>query len=151
PTSRALSDARGVFVTVTLDERDIGRAGFLRARQSLFATALEAATAAVFSDREPTSDPTAEEIRRMRFSLLLPSPLRRMRSASEFSPETQGALVRLELHSAHLLPSEFKPADRAITPEEALEQICLKAQLPRRSYTDPLAELYCFDVVTVDL
>ena len=145
-----LSASRGAFVTIKARDGSTFRSGTLSARNPLLQTVCDSAIAAVFENIEDVSSLSADWIDSLSMTVQLVSPLKRITSPDELNPATQGALVKLEMHTAFMFPQEFKSGEERLTGREALEQVCLKAELPRRSYTDPLAEVYLFDVETIE-
>jgi len=78
----------------------------------------------------------------IRISVL--SSLERVQSFDEIEIGKHGLMLKLDMHTALMLPIVAKEQNWDTT--EFLEQICLKAGLPKSSYTDKFAEIYKFTV-----
>ncbi len=142
PTSReALQEARGAFVTITLNNELRGCIGQIRAVQPLYKTISEMAVAAAFEDpRFPPLTPV--EFLDLKIEISVLSPLERVRGLNEIVVGRDGLLIKLELHSGLLLPQVASEHNWAVT--EFLQQTCLKAGLPKNSYKKPDCEIYRF-------
>lgn len=144
--SRTLSVQRGLFVSVFKDQTLVGRAGFLRSRQPLLNTVAEVACSAFLDSSNIPEGIKAADLASYTFKVAILSPLERIRTPEEFDPAECGALVKLDLNSAFMLPDEFSADD---TPEAALTKVCLKATLTKNAFRDPDVEVYRFAVDNV--
>lgn len=141
PESEQLDIKRGVFVTLTIDGELRGCIGTVRTQQPLYESVPEMAIAAAFDDpRFPSL--TNEEFAKLHFEISVLSPLERVREFSEIRVGRDGLMIKLEMHSGLLLPQVA--TERNWSSTEFLEQVCLKAGLPKNSYKDRHAEIYRF-------
>jgi AmmeMemoRadiSam system protein B len=141
-----LASAMGVFVTVSIDGHPREPYGRLRPEMPLFESVPTLAVGAIFDDpRYAAVSP--EEFTHAQIDITIISSLARIAKISEFTVGSSGLLIRLDMHSALFLPAEI--TRRKWSASEALEQISLKAGLPRQGYLDKQAELYRFTVVSI--
>jgi AmmeMemoRadiSam system protein B/AmmeMemoRadiSam system protein A len=139
--SERLEAKRGVFVTLKIDGELRGCIGTVRARQPLYETVAEMAVAAAFDDpRFPSL--SKEEFERLRFEISVLSSLERVHDFSEIKVGLDGLMIKLEMHSGLLLPQVATELKWSST--HFLEQVSLKAGLPKNSYKDKHAEIYRF-------
>ncbi|MBN4072296.1 AmmeMemoRadiSam system protein B [bacterium AH-315-F03] len=144
--SRSLNRQRGVFVSVYKDGAMVGRVGLLRSRKIVLESVAEVACSAFFDSSDIPKEITAEELDSYTFKVAILSSLERISSPDEFKPAEHGALVKIDNNSAYMLPDEFTAGVNA---KEALEQVCLKATLPKNTFENPQAEVYRFAVEDV--
>jgi len=142
PAADELSEIkRGAFVTLEIGGQLRGCIGQIRARLPLSDTIAEMAVAAAFEDpRFPALSEVEFEHVDIEISVL--SPLVRVHDIKEIEVGRDGLLIKLDMHSGLLLPQVA--TEYGWTTEEFLEQTCLKAGLPRKSYLDKFAEIYRF-------
>lgn len=140
-SSERLEQKRGLFVTLTLDGDLRGCIGMIRARAPLYEATAEMAQSAAFEDpRFP--ELTRDEFERLEFEISILSSLERVRDFSDIEVGRDGLMLKLDMHSGLLLPQVATENDWTTT--QFLEQVCLKAGLPRNSYKDKHAEIYRF-------
>ncbi|NWF52860.1 MAG: AmmeMemoRadiSam system protein B [Nitrospirae bacterium] len=128
-------------VFVTIKERGLlrGCIGHIQAIMPLYQSIIKNAVAACSSD--PRFSPmTKEELKDMEIEISILSPFLRLNNIKNIQVGKHGLYISKGLHSGLLLPqvaTEF-----GWNREEFLEQVCLKAGLPRDAWKD--AELYTF-------
>jgi AmmeMemoRadiSam system protein B/AmmeMemoRadiSam system protein A len=142
PTRTAgLTEKRGIFVTVKLDDALRGCIGQIRARQPLYEAVSQMAVAAAFED--PRFAPLTEaEADKVEIEISVLTPLVRVHDYDEIEVGRDGLMIKLEFHSGLLLPQVA--TDNEWEREEFLEQTCLKAGLPMNRYRDRQTEIYRF-------
>ena len=144
-SSKKLNRRMGVYVTAFKDDRPIGQSGFIKSRTTLLEATAEAASSAL-EDYQFERPPTPEEMKdQISFQITLLSSLKRVHKLEKINTKTHGIMVKLEFNQAFSLPNESSGPDESVA--EALERICLKAQLPRKSYKDRNAEIYICELV----
>jgi AmmeMemoRadiSam system protein A len=132
---------RGLFVTLHQDHELRGCIGRVRARSPLHQTVAEMALASAFED--PRFDPVGkDDLQQLSFEISVLSPLKKVRYFDEVEVGRDGLMVKLDLHSGLLLPQVA--TENGWDRTEFLEQTCLKAGLPKKSYLSPQAEVYRF-------
>ncbi len=68
--------------------------------------------------------------------------LERVHDFSEIKVGRDGLMIKLDMHSGLLLPQVA--TERNWSETHFLEQVCLKAGLPKNSYKDKHADIYRF-------
>ncbi|PWB76326.1 hypothetical protein C3F09_00630 [candidate division GN15 bacterium] len=141
PANERLEQKRGLFVTLTLDGDLRGCIGMIRARDPLSQAVAGMAQAAAFEDpRFP--ELAREEFERLEYEISILSPLERIRDLSDIRVGRDGLMIKLDMHSGLLLPQVA--SEHGWNAAQFLENVCLKAGLPRNSYKDKHAEIYRF-------
>lgn len=141
-----LASSLGVFVSVSVAGQYREPYGRLRPDMPLFESVPTFAVGAIFEDpRHAQVSP--EEFAHTNVEIFVISPLIRLAKHTDFSVGTNGILLRLDMHTALLLPSEI--SRRGWNATETLEQLSLNAGLARTGYLDKQAELYRFTIATV--
>lgn len=137
----SLSGDKGLFVTLHLDNELRGCIGQIKTRQALPQAVAEMALAAAFED--PRFQPLTEpEFDKLSYEISVLSPLERVTDFDRIEIGRDGLMIKLDLHSGLLLPQVA--ADHGWDTTEFLEQTCLKAGLPKKTYQSPRAEVYRF-------
>jgi uncharacterized protein (TIGR00296 family) len=141
PELHGVDKQRGVYVTILIDGKIVASAGRVRVREPLHkAIANMAAQAAEQGLETEALKPRLLKSTEIRVSVL--SPLVRVQSFEEIEIGTHGLMLKLDMHNGLILPIEAKEHNWDTT--QFLEQLCLKAGLPKNSYNDKFAEIYKF-------
>ncbi len=142
PHSR-LEEKRGAFVTITKNGRLRGCIGMVHAKEPLVDAVADMAVAAAFDD--PRFPPVTEsELAELKFEISVMSQISLVIDINTIEVGRDGLMIRLAMHSGLLLPqvaTEHKWGRYTF-----LEQTCLKAGLPKKSYKDKQAQIYKFSV-----
>lgn len=136
-----LSGNKGLFVTLHSNDELRGCIGQIKTRQALPAAVADMALAAAFED--PRFQPlTKTEFDKLSYEVSVLSPLERVTDFDRIEIGRDGLMIKLDSHSGLLLPQVA--ADNGWDATEFLEQTCLKAGLPKKTYRDSRAEVYRF-------
>jgi len=136
-----LNKQRGVYVTILVDDKIIASAGRMRVREPLYKAVAEMAAAAATQGIDARSL-QLKDIKTLRIRISVLSALERLQSFEEIEIGKHGLMLKLDLHTGILLPSEA--TQHGWDRPQFLEQISLKAGLHKHSYSDKFAELYKF-------
>ncbi len=141
PDIHELNKQRGVYVTIMVDDKIIASAGRVRVREPLFKAVVEMAAAAATQGIDAGALKSSE-IKKAKIRISVLSVLERVQSFEEIEIGKHGLMLKLDMHTGILLPSDatFQGWERT----QFLEQVCLKAGLPKNSYKDKYAEIYKF-------
>ena len=131
PSARELLQKRGAFVTLYLGRRLRGCVGYAWPLTPLYRAVPECAVSAAVEDRRfrPLH---LKDLPETEIELSVLSGLDEVGGASDILVGTHGLLVSLETRRGLLLPKVA--AERGWTPEQFLEQTCLKAGLSRQAW-----------------
>jgi len=141
PEREVFEEKKGAFVTIKSHDNLRGCIGQIRGYQPLNKTIAEMAVAAAFEDpRFPVL--TADEFVSLEFEISVLSPLKRVNDINEIEIGKHGLLIKMDMHSGLLLPQVASENHWSVI--EFLEQTCLKAGLPMKSYFDKQVEIYKF-------
>jgi AmmeMemoRadiSam system protein A len=141
PQTERLEARRGAFVCVYVGDRMDGCMGQVRGRDPLYQSVADLAVAAAFED--PRFEPLqAADLPKLRIEISLLSRLERVKEVREIVVGRDGLMIRLDMHSGLLLPKVA--TEYNWNTETFLEQVCLKAGLPKNAYKDKAAEIYKF-------
>ncbi len=136
-----LDKKHGAFVTLTLGGQLRGCIGQIRGRQPLPKTIADMALAAAFED--PRFKPLTEaESNSIEIEISVLTPLQRVHDLDEIQVGRDGLMIKLDFHSGLLLPQVA--TEHGWDRQTFLEQVCLKAGLPKNSYKERFAEIYRF-------
>ena len=141
-----LASSLGVFVSISVAGQYREPYGRLRPDMPLYESVPAFAIGAIFEDPRHAAVSPAE-FEHTSVEIFVISPLIRLAKHTDFSIGTNGILLRLDMHTALLLPSEI--ARRGWSATETLEQLSLNAGLARQGYLDKQAELYRFSVAKI--
>ncbi|HEX2896789.1 MAG TPA: AmmeMemoRadiSam system protein A, partial [candidate division Zixibacteria bacterium] len=141
PDMHGLDKQQGVYVTILADGRVAATAGRVRVREPLHKAMADMAAQAAEHAVESKSL-SARQLKNSEIRISVLSPLERVQSFEEIEIGTHGIMIKLDMHTGLLLPSEAKEHGWDAT--QFLEQVCLKAGLPKSSYKDKFAEIYKF-------
>ena len=142
----ALERAAGAFVTLT-------RTGELRGCLGLLTSDLPLPeTIEMMARRAATEDPrffpvSAAEVDGLTVELSILSEFHKIASPANITIGTDGLLIQYGAKRGLLLPQVA--VKHHFSPEEFLEETCLKAGLPRRAWKEPAAELFSFTAEVV--
>ena len=142
-SSSKLIEKRGVFVTLEKNGILRGCIGSVQARLPLAEAVFEMAYAAAFED--PRFPEVAEaELPDLKYEISVMSPLSQVDDINNIMVGRDGLMIRLDMHSGLLLPQVA--TENGWARATFLEQTCLKAGLPKKSYKDKRAKIYKFTV-----
>jgi hypothetical protein len=141
PSSAALNQERGAFVT--LNERGSlrGCIGYVAPMKPLYITVRDVAKFAALQDRRfrPVA---ASELSSLEYEISVLSPMRRVMDNKEIAIGQHGLLIRKGGYEGLLLPQV--PVEEKWDLPEFLREVSLKAGLPQRAWQDPEADLFRF-------
>lgn len=141
PMKESFELHRGAFVTLKNNDRLRGCIGQIKSTESLSLVVASMAVAAAFEDpRFPAV--VAGEMPKLDIEISVLSRLERVHDLRTIVIGTHGLMIRLEMHSGLLLPQVA--VENEWDAPEFLEQVCLKADLPKGSFRDRNAEIYRF-------
>lgn len=132
---------RGVYVTILKDNKMIASAGRVRMREPIHRAVGDMAAAAGTQAIE-NAEVKAKDLDSLDITISVLSQLERVQKFDEIKIGKHGLMIKLDMHSSLLLPFEAVRHEWDVT--GLLEQLCLKAGLPKSSYTDKFAEIYKF-------
>jgi AmmeMemoRadiSam system protein A len=128
-----------VFVTIKKNGNLRGCIGNIRPVMPLYQSVIKNAVAASSSD--PRFPPIKkEELKDIDIEISILSPLKPVKDVKDIQPGKHGLVIIKDMHSGILLPQVA--TEYGWDRETFLEQVCMKAGLPRGSWKD--AELYSF-------
>jgi MEMO1 family protein len=138
---QALAQERGAFVTLTEKGELRGCIGFVSPIEPLYLTVRDVAISAALRDSR-FRPVTVSELGDLEYEISVMSPLRWVRDIQEIRIGQHGLLIHNADREGLLLPQVASEQrwDRATF----LEQVCLKAGLPRRAWQDANADLFRF-------
>jgi len=141
PSSAALNQERGAFVT--LNERGglRGCIGYVAPIKPLYITVRDVARFAALQDTRfrPVA---AGELGALEYEISVLSPMRHIMDIKEIVIGQHGLLIRKGGYEGVLLPQV--PVEEKWDRAEFLQEIGLKAGLPQRAWQDPEADLFRF-------
>ncbi len=141
PEREVFKEKKGAFVTIKSGGNLRGCIGQIRGYQPLNITIAEMAVASSFEDpRFPQL--TAAEYKSLEFEISVLSTLKRVNDINEIEIGRHGLLIKMDMHSGLLLPQVATDNNWSVT--QFLEQTCLKAGLPMKSYKERTVEIYKF-------
>lgn len=131
PTSQALAEKRGVFVTIRRDGILRGCIGLIEGTRPLWQAVRDMAVSA--STKDPRFPPiTEKELPEIEIEISVLTPLERVESIEEIKVGQHGLYVRRGFYSGVLLPQVA--TEHGWNREEFLEHTCMKAGLPRDAW-----------------
>ncbi|MGA3098175.1 MAG: AmmeMemoRadiSam system protein B [Bryobacteraceae bacterium] len=141
PSSEALNQERGAFVT--LKERgDLrGCIGYVAPIKPLYLTVRDVARFAALEDRR-FRPVTAGELGALEYEISVLSPMRHIMDTKEIVIGQHGLLIRKDRSEGLLLPQV--PVEEKWDRAEFLREVSLKAGLPQRAWQDQEADLFRF-------
>ncbi len=146
PQDPSVADTRGAFVTLKKKGSLRGCIGRLETSQPLWQTVASMARAAAFED--PRFPPlTRDELGEVSIEISVLTPFESLRDRSELVVGRHGLLIEKGLHRGVLLPQVA--VEQNWDEDEFLEQICVKASLPREAWKDPDSKLFVFSALVI--
>lgn len=139
-----LAEARGAFVTLKERGELRGCIGYMNPVKPLCETVRDVAVLAALQDRRFTPV-TAAELGQLEYEISVLSPLRRVMDIQEIKVGKHGLLIKEGDTEGVLLPQV--PVEEGWDRKTFLEQVCLKAGLPRHAWQDPDADLFLFSAL----
>ena len=141
PRGDALTRDRGAFVTLTRKGELRGCIGFVAPTEPLYLTVRDVAMMAALRDtRFPPV--TSKELADLEYEISVLSPMRHVLDMREIRAGRDGLLIRNGTNEGLLLPqvAAVQGWDRLTF----LEEVCLKAGLPKHAWQDPASDLFRF-------
>ncbi len=131
PISALIKEDRGVFVTLTKDEKLRGCIGYTFPIKPLYEAVRDTAIKAATQDlRFPPV--TKDELNKIKITISILSPIEEAKDINLIQPGTHGLYITQGWQSGLLLPQVAK--ERKWSRDEFLKQGCLKAGLPPDAY-----------------
>lgn len=141
PGSDALLDERGAFVTLTKRGELRGCIGYTSALRPLYLTVRDVAAFAAL--RDPRFPPvTPAEVSELNYEISVLSPFRRVTDIKQIQVGRHGLLIKKGDQEGVLLPQV--PVEQGWDRKTFLQQVSLKAGLPRDAWQDPDTDLFLF-------
>jgi AmmeMemoRadiSam system protein A len=131
----------GAFVTLKKHGRLRGCIGHVEGIKPLYETVVEMAIAAATQDPR-FSQVTEDELADLEIEISVMTPLRRIENPEEIQVGVHGILMRRGFRSGLLLPQVA--TEQGWDRRTFLEHTCLKAGLPKSSWSDQKTEIYVF-------
>lgn len=144
PQSPALLEERGAFVTLTEHGELRGCIGYGSAHEPLYLAVRDVARFAALQDRR-FSPVSTGELNVLEYEVSVLSPFRRVRDVKEIQVGRHGLVLRKGYNEGYLLPQV--PVEQRWDRGTFLEQIALKANLPRNAWKDDDADLFLFSAL----
>lgn len=142
PTTDILSRKAGVFIFINSDGKYRGAIGNIFPTEPLNRLVEKTARIAVSCDPR-FSAISPEEAKNLKIKLSILKGNRRIHGSSEFNKYNNGLLVKRGGFSATMLPSEMDPA---LSNDEILERLCIRAGMRSGCWRFPDCELWAFEV-----
>jgi AmmeMemoRadiSam system protein A len=141
PSSEALNQERGAFVTLKERGNLRGCIGYVAPIKPLYITVRDVARFAALEDTRfrPVA---AGELGALEYEISVLSPMRRILDTKEITVGQHGLLIRKGRYEGLLLPQV--PVEEKWDRAEFLQQVCIKAGLPQRAWQDAEADLFRF-------
>ena len=137
----ALVEEWGAFVTLTKGGELRGCIGYVAPAEALYLTVRDAAMMAALHDtRFPPV--TAKELPNLEYEISVLSPMRRVLDFNQIRVGQHGLLIRREDREGILLPQVA--VDQGWDRVTFLEELCLKAGLPRHAWLEPDTDVFSF-------
>jgi AmmeMemoRadiSam system protein A len=146
--SDSLRDKRGVFVTLTINDKLRGCIGNLESEQSIYQSVIDNSLAAAFFDpRFPSL--TISELEKVKIEISILGPLKKLQFSTPeqfvnyLKQKKPGIFIKKNFNQATFLPQVWLELPE---PEEFLQQLCFKAGLDIGSWKDLDLEIYEYEV-----
>jgi hypothetical protein len=139
-----LAEARGAFVTLKERGELRGCIGYMNPVKSLCLTVRDVAALAALEDRR-FKPVTEAELGQLEYEISVLSPLRRVTDIQEIKVGKHGLLIKEGETEGVLLPQV--PTEQGWDRKTFLEEVCLKAGLPRQAWHDEDADLFLFSAL----
>ena len=141
PRSEALTQERGAFVTLKERGGLRGCIGYVAPIKPLYLTVRDVARFAALEDTR--FRPVASgELGALEYEVSVLSPMRRVLDFKEITVGQHGLLIRKGRYEGLLLPQV--PVEQHWDRATFLEEVCNKANLPRRAWEDAESDLFRF-------
>lgn len=139
-----IDEKRGVFVTLTLDQKLRGCIGFLEAVDTVYNSVQNLALSAAFSDpRFPTL--SSREFSQIIIEISILTPLHKISDPFQIRLGINGVVVEKGLQKGVFLPQVA--TDTGWSLEEFMDHLCEeKAFLPKNSWRSGEIDIYIFQV-----
>ncbi len=142
-----MSRKYGAFVTLNEGDELRGCLGLLESDLPL------PATIAMMARRSATEDPrfpavSPDEVDGLAIELSILSPFAKIASETDIMIGTHGLLIQRGMKRGLLLPQVAVKHHFTVT--QFLEEVCMKAGLPRRAWMDPETELFTFTAEVIE-
>jgi hypothetical protein len=139
-----LAEARGAFVTLKERGELRGCIGYMSPVKPLCMTVRDVAAYAALEDRRfaPVS---VAELGLLQYEISVLSPMRRVMDIQEIKVGKHGLLIKKGETEGVLLPQV--PVEQGWDRKTFLEEVCLKAGLPRQAWQDEDADLFLFSAL----
>jgi AmmeMemoRadiSam system protein A len=139
-----LEEARGAFVTLKERGELRGCIGYMTPVKPLCLTVRDVAALAAVEDRRFTPV-TVAELSQLEYEISVLSPMRRVMDIQEIKVGKHGLLIKKGEQEGVLLPQV--PTEQGWDRKTFLEEVCLKAGLPRQTWQDEDADLFLFSAL----
>jgi hypothetical protein len=136
-----LQEARGAFVTLKEHGELRGCIGYMTPLKPLCLTVRDVAALAALEDRRFTPV-TPAELAQLEYEISVLSPMRRVMNIQEIKVGKHGLLIKKGEQEGVLLPQV--PVEQGWDRQTFLEEVCLKAGMPKQAWRDEAADLYLF-------
>ncbi|MGA8041879.1 MAG: AmmeMemoRadiSam system protein B [Terracidiphilus sp.] len=144
PPSETLHHERGAFVTLRAGKDLRGCIGYTAATRPLYLTVRD--TAALAAMHDPRFRPvSADELPSLTCEISVLSPLRRIQNIHEIRIGKDGLFIRNGDREGLLLPQVA--TEQGWDAFRFLEEICVKAGLPRDSWTSEDTDIFAFTAI----
>jgi AmmeMemoRadiSam system protein B/AmmeMemoRadiSam system protein A len=144
PSSTALQQARGAFVTLHLRDELRGCVGYISGTGPLYRAVREIAVLAAKHD--PRFRPvTVEELPALSYEISVLSPMRRIQNVHQIHVGKDGLLIRNRDQQGLLLPQVA--AEQQWDAFRFLEETCAKAGLSRSAWTSDDTDIFAFTAI----
>jgi len=141
PKAEALVQERGAFVTLTKNGELRGCIGYVAPMKPLYLAVRDVAMMAAVRDTR-FAPVNAKELPDLEYEISVLSPLRRVLDPQEIKIGQHGLLIRNGDREGILLPQVA--ADEHWDRLTFLEEVCVKAGLPRHAWQNPDSDLFRF-------
>lgn len=136
-----LAEARGAFVTLKEHGELRGCIGYMSPMKQLCMTVRDVAALAAVEDRR-FSPVTPAELGRLEYEISVLSPMRRVLDIQEIKVGKHGLLIKKGDREGVFLPQV--PVEQGWDRKTYLEEVCVKAGLPRQTWKEEDADLFVF-------
>jgi len=148
--SDELKNKGASFVTIKINDENLGSIGTLFEHQELFLDAIENAKVAAFEDQR-FMPLTIDDLKIAKIEISIIKNLKKLSYESELELLGQinkginGVIVRHGVRIGTLLPQEWEKINDKV---EFLQLICEKASLDKDSWKNPNSEIYVYETET---
>ena len=143
----ALLEERGAFVTLKEKGELRGCIGLITPEKPLYLSVRDAAAFAAV--RDPRFSPvTARELPDLEYEISVLTPFHRVLDVKEIRVGRDGLLMIRGGNEGVLLPQV--PTEQGWDRKTFLEELCLKAGLPRQTWQDEAADIFAFSAIVFD-